>query len=294
MKRFVIGTSVVGLLALIVAGVAASQLPAIGAGALLFPSRHVNQRIRPSVCVDRKFAAVDITLDGWECRSTNPVRRGTILYLHGIADNRGSAIGVVESLVPDGFDVIAYDSRAHGTSEGDRCTYGYLEKRDLQRVLDQVGARDVILIGHSLGGAVALQAAAIEPRVRAVVAVSSFSDLRTIATERAFYFPQWSLGPAFARAERDGHFVVDEVNPARAATDISVPVLLIHGGEDRDTLPAHSERVFRLLGVPKQMITVSGAGHNDVLRSEVWKQIERWISELPAAQNLLLSGSVGR
>lgn len=288
MKRLMIGTSVVGVLALIVAGIAVSQLPAIGAGALLFPSRHVNPRSTPHVCVDRRFAAVDITLDGWECRSTNTIRRGTILYLHGIADNRGSAVGAIERFVPEGFDVIAYDSRAHGTSEGDRCTYGYLEKRDLQRVLDQVGAGDVILIGHSLGAAVALQAAAIEPRVRGVVAASSFSDLRTIASERAFYFPKWSLGPAFARAESDGQFVVDEVNPARAAADISVPVLLIHGANDRDTLPDHSERVFRALAGPKQMIAVSGAGHNDVLRADVWAQIEGWISELPAAENHLI------
>ena len=282
MKRFTIGLSVVGLLALTLAGIAVSQLPAFGAGALLFPTRHINPHSRPDACVDRKFAAVNITLAGWECRSTNEVRRGTIVYLHGVADNRGSAIGAIGRFVPRGFDVIAYDSRAHGTSEGDRCTYGYFEKRDLQRVLDQVGADDVVLIGHSLGAAVALQAAAIEPRIRAVVAVSSFSDLRTIASERAFYFPKWSLGPAFARAERDGGFVVDDVSPVRAAAAISVPVLLVHGADDRNTLPIHSARVLKALHGNKQLITVPNAGHNDVLRSEVWNQIEQWLDNLSA------------
>ena len=37
-----------------------------------------------------------------------------------------------------GFDVVAYDSRAHGESEGDVCTYGFYEKEDLRRVLDRV------------------------------------------------------------------------------------------------------------------------------------------------------------
>lgn len=118
---------------------------------------------------------------------------------------------------------------------------------------------------------------AIEPRIRAVVAASTFSDLRTIATERAFNFPAWSLAPAFARAERDGQFVVDDVSPLGAAAAITVPVLLIHGAEDRNTTPAHSERVLRALAGRKQMITVPHAGHNDVFRREVWTEIEHWI-----------------
>jgi pimeloyl-ACP methyl ester carboxylesterase len=202
-----------------------------------------------------------------------------------VADNRGSAIGAIERLVPLGFDVVTYDSRAHGTSEGKLCTYGYLEKRDLQRVIDQLGVSGVIVIGHSLGAAVALQTAAIEPRIRAVVAVSTFSDLRTIASEHAFYFPRWSLGPAFDRAERDGQFVVGEVSPVLAAADISVPVLLVHGADDRDTLPIHSQRVFEALHGRKQLITVPNAGHNDVLRRDVWAQIESWIRSVSLWQS---------
>lgn len=265
------------LMTLVVIGVAISQLPAYGAGALLFPSRHINPHSTPAACSDRNFFVGEITLAGWDCRPANGATRGTIVYLHGVADNRGSAIGAIQRLVPLGYNVIAYDSRGHGTSGGDRCTYGFTEKRDLQHVLDQAGVPDVILIGHSLGAAVALQAAAIEPRVRAVVAASSFSDLRTIATERAMFFPAWSLGPAFNRAERDGNFVVDQVSPVKAAAAIKVPVLLVHGAQDRDTLPSHSQRVLDALRAPKKLITVPNAGHNDVLRSEVWEAIESWL-----------------
>lgn len=287
MKRFLIGLSAIAVLALVLGGIAVSQLPAVGAGALLFPSRHVNPRKMPAACAERTFATAGITLKGWQCQSTIEPRRGTVVYLHGIADNRGSAIGAIERLLPKGFDVVAYDSRAHGTSDGDRCTYGYFEKRDLQRVIDQLGVDHVIVIGHSLGGAVALQAAAVEPRIRAVVAVSSFSDLKTIATERAFYFPAWSLAPAFARAERDGNFVVDDVSPVRAAAAISVPVLLVHGAADRNTPPSHSARVFDALPGSKRLITVPNAGHNDVLRSEVWQEIEGWLSLLPRSKGPL-------
>lgn len=277
MKIMVIGGAATAILITIAVAVAATQLPAIGAGALLFPSRHITTRDTPAGCEDKTFNGVDVHLRGWECRTT-VARRGTILYLHGIADNRGSAIGVIDKFRPLGFDVIAYDGRAHGDSDGDRCTYGYYEKQDVQRVLDQLGVSEVILIGHSLGAAVALQTAAIEPRVRAVVAASTFSDLRSIATQRALYFPAWSLGPAFARAEQDGRFKVDDVSPVTAAAAIHVPVLLIHGAQDRDTAPVHSERVFAALPGPKRMITVDRASHNDVLTGATLAQIGDWLN----------------
>jgi pimeloyl-ACP methyl ester carboxylesterase len=280
-KRLAIGISlIVAAIAVVAISVAASQLPAHGANALLVPSRRVNPHKTPEACVERRFAGVGVALDGWQCRTAAANRRGTIVYLHGVADNRGSSIGAIGALLPLGYDVVSYDSRAHGTSEGERCTYGYFEKRDLQRVIQQLGVGEVILIGHSLGAAVALQTAAIEPRVQAVVAASTFSDLRTIASERAFGLPAWSLGPAFVRAERDGQFVVDEVSPMRAAAAIGVPVLLVHGQQDQDTLPIHSSRVFDALRVPKRLITVEQAGHNDVLRAEVWKEIARWLGSI--------------
>jgi pimeloyl-ACP methyl ester carboxylesterase len=281
MKRFAIGIAVIGVFMLAVATLVVSQLPAYGAGALLFPSRHVNPRPRPAGCIDRTFDGVGVVLRGWQCPSTSAGRKGTIVYLHGVADNLGSATRAIERLTPRGFDVVAYDSRAHGASEGKICTYGFMEKRDLQRVIDQLGVNDVILIGHSLGAAVALQAAAIDPRIRGVVSVSTFSDLRTIASEHAFYFPAWSLGPAFTRAEKDGQFVVDDVSPVRAAAKISVPVLLMHGADDRDTLPVHSQRVFDALRGKKQFVTVAHAQHNDVFRSDVWTLIDDWIDKIP-------------
>jgi len=69
-----------------------------------------------------------VDLKGWQCVATGN-RRGTLIYLHGIADNRGSAAGVIERFVRRGFDVVAYDSRAHEESTGRVCTYGFYENR---------------------------------------------------------------------------------------------------------------------------------------------------------------------
>jgi pimeloyl-ACP methyl ester carboxylesterase len=206
-------------------------------------------------------------------------RRGTIVYLHGVADNRASAAGVIPRLLARGFDVVAYDSRAHGNSEGDFCTYGYFEKDDLHKVLDTVSPGPIVLIGTSLGAAVALQEAADDPRVTAIVAAETFSDLRTVATERApWFFTSRVINRAFALAEEQAHFRVDAVSPERAATQISVPVLLLHGALDHDTPPAHSQRVLAALKNPKKRLAlISDAHHNESLNARTWVEIERWI-----------------
>ena len=262
----------------LVLAISALLAPSIAAGGLLHPSRrHLTTPI-PGNCENVLFKGVDVDLKGWKC-SGKGGNRGTIVYLHGVADNRASASGVIERFTSKGFDVVAYDSRAHGESEGQTCTYGYLEKQDLRRVIDTLGVPSVVLIGTSLGAAIALQAAADDARIALVVAAEAFSDLRTIARERAPYFlTGWFLRQSFSVAEHRGRFEVDRVSPVTAAGRIKVPVLLIHGDNDRETTPDHSQRVLDALGGPKRLLLVKGAGHNESLRSSgVWEEIDRWV-----------------
>jgi pimeloyl-ACP methyl ester carboxylesterase len=185
----------------------------------------------------------------------------------------------MSSRPPPGCDSVAYDSRAHGESDGDACTYGYFEKDDLRQALDATAAAEpIVLIGTSLGAAVALQHVPRDKRVRAVIAVESFSDLRTVATERApFIFTRGSIEQSFARAEQQGGFKVDAVSPMLSAREITVPTLIIHGEKDRETPPAHAQRIFAALAGRKRLILVPGAGHNQSLRESVWKEIDAWI-----------------
>lgn len=251
--------------------------PSWGAAALLHPSRRPVE-LRPHLpYADTEYAGDGVTLRGWSFPALGP-RRGTIVQLHGSGDNRESALGVAERFTARGFDVLAYDSRAHGESSGEFCTYGYYEKRDLQRVLDSVPTRPIILIGTSLGAAVALQTAAEDERVACVVSISTFSDLRIVGQERAPALAgARDIRQAFELAERTAKFRVDDVSPARAAARINVPVLLIHGDQDDETPPAHSQRVFDALRAQKQLILVRGARHGNAANGDVWAQIERWV-----------------
>jgi len=275
-RAVVLGVVLAGALAV---WMLSRQLPAFAAGGLLKPMRRTVSRGAPDHCIDADFRGAGVALKGWRCSLSAPPR-ATIVYLHGIADNRVSATGVIQRFLARGFDVVAYDSRAHGASGGEVCTYGFFEKQDLHLVIDALGAGPVVLIGTSLGAAVALQEAAGDRRVAAIVAAETFSDLRTVARERApFFLTSSVIAQAFSLAERDGHFLVDEVSPVEAAAHLRMPVLLLHGAEDHDTPPAHSERVFAALGGPKQLVLVPGAHHNESLNGQIWDQIETWVDE---------------
>jgi pimeloyl-ACP methyl ester carboxylesterase len=272
----------VRLARLIAALAAALSLPACmppswAANALLHPPRRPVTQV-PAVKYEKVDLDVGVHLRGWLFRTERP-RRGLVVYLHGVGDNRASGIGVAAHFAALGFDVLAYDSRAHGESGGDACTYGFYERKDLSRAIDKLGGGPVLALGVSLGAAVALQAAADDPRIALVVAVSSFSDLRTVAAERApFFASRGNIDQAFRLAEAEAAFRADEVAPVAAAARIRAPVLVIHGADDRETPPAHSQRIYAALAGPKRLYLVAGAHHNDALNTDAWRAIDAWVA----------------
>jgi uncharacterized protein len=251
--------------------------PGWAANALLHPPRRPLTQV-PTIKFEKLDLDVGIHLAGWLFR-TEQHRRGLVVYLHGLGDNRSSGISFAQHFNALGFDVLAYDSRAHGESGGDACTYGFYEKTDLSRAIDKLGGGPIVAFGVSLGAGIALQAAAEDPRIALVVAVAPISDLRTAATERApFFASRANVDEAFRIAERQAAFRADAVNPAAAATRIHAPVLVIHGADDRETPPAHSERVYAALAGPKKLVLVPGADHDNALTADTWRQIDDWIA----------------
>jgi uncharacterized protein len=261
---------------LLVAGAATGCMPpSWGANALLHPQRRpmTRQPDRPFDAVE--FEGAGVKLKGWWFHAAQ--KRGTVVFLHGLSDNRGTGVGIADHFLDHGYDVIEYDSRAHGESGGDACTYGFYEKQDLRRVLDRVGNGPILVMGTSLGGGIALQAAADDPRIAAVVAVSPFSDLRNAARERApFFASKGNIADALKLAEEEAKFRADDASPMAAASRITVPTLVIHGEKDDETPPAHSRRIFAALHEPKRLILVPNADHNHVVDAKIWHEIDTW------------------
>ncbi|PYQ00122.1 MAG: hypothetical protein DMF82_22995, partial [Acidobacteria bacterium] len=86
---------------------------------------------------------------------------------------------------------------------------------------------------------------------------------------------------ALALAEKRGNFMVAEVSPRAAAARIHVPVMLIHGVEDRETPASHSQRIYDALAGPRRLMPVPGAGHKDTLAgADVGREIDAWLGAL--------------
>jgi uncharacterized protein len=274
MRRF----SRFGIAGIVMLGAASCQLPPLGARLILHPGVRRVHAPPPVMARDVSFTGEGgIRLRGWQTLAEGE-RRGTLIYLHGVADNRVSGAGVMERFRKRGFDVITYDSRAHGESGGAACTYGFLEKKDLRRVIDTLDPGPVVVIGASLGAAVALQLAAEDPRISAVVAAESFSDLETALRERVpGILPPACIESTIRLTEMEGGFLIAEIKPAEAARRVKVPVLIVHGAADRETPACHAIRIYEALAGPRKLILVPGAGHNKSLGGAVWEEIEAWV-----------------
>ena len=127
-------------------------------------------------------------LRGWKVRAA--IANGDwVLVFHGVADNRVGVIGQSELLLRNGYSVVMMDARAHGASEGAIATYGWLERDDTRTIVDALvlseHPRHLLALGESMGAGIALQSAADDERIEAVVAESSFADLREASYDYA-------------------------------------------------------------------------------------------------------------
>jgi alpha-beta hydrolase superfamily lysophospholipase len=219
-----------------------------------------------------------VTLRGWLFRPlTTP--KALIVYLHGKDENRSFGATIAERYVPKGYEVLTFELRGHGRSGGWLTTYGAREVGDLAGALDTIPAEPVILIGKSLGAAIALQAAASDHRVRGVVAAASFADLETRVREAA---GRLDVAASLAWLARNADLRVQDISPRKAASQIHVPVLLVHGTNDTVTSFHHSQDIFDALGGERRFFKVDGAGHDDLLHEAVvWQTIDEWLDSVP-------------
>jgi dipeptidyl aminopeptidase/acylaminoacyl peptidase len=191
-----------------------------------------------------------------------------------VGDCKIGGVALARLFYNHGFHVFLYDSRQHGESEGRYCTYGYYEKRDVSTVIDYVESRrdlrvgKVGIFGTSMGAAIAIQAAAIDPRIRAVVAEASFTDLRTITVDyqrRIAKLPWHFLrNVALSRSQKVAGFKARDVSPLNDVKRLTTPILFIHGTEDELVSVEYSKRLFEAAAGPKDLLLIEGANHNDV------------------------------
>ncbi|MGH9657823.1 MAG: alpha/beta hydrolase [Bryobacteraceae bacterium] len=244
----------------------------LGEITLRLPRRPMPSGPPPTPWEETQIRSADgLVLRGWFARGSRP---DAVIVLHGQTDNRLGAAGFARLFLQHGFSVLAPDLRAHGSSGGELCTYGFREVDDIRRWtswLESKGVQRFFGFGESMGGAILLQALPVEPRLAAVVVEAPFATLREIAYDRIssrFGSRPWP-GRTFLRPILETAFLysrlvysvpLDRVSPEDAVAASLAPVLLINGSQDPNTPIRHARRIAsRRPGVT--VWEIDGAGH---------------------------------
>ena len=223
---------------------------------------------------DVYFPSEDGTrIHGWYCPRENA--RAVLLYFHGNAGNLSHRARLLHHFQRQlRVAVLIFDYRGYGRSEGVPTVDGVLDDgRAARTFLSQhagVGQSAIVLMGRSLGGAVAVQLAA-ESRPRGLILESTFSSLKDVASH---HYPRLaSLVPP------------DKLDSASRIAQYHGPLLQSHGEADR-TIPFSSGmRLFRAANEPKQFVTVPGGDHNDPQTREYDVQLDRFLETLPSDEH---------
>ena len=241
-------------------------LATAGCSGLFFhPSRVIQEG--PAVKMfphrDVVFTASDgMVLHGWYFPAENA--RGSILVLHGNAQNLSAHVNGVLWLVKEGFSVFIIDYRGYGWSGGEPSLAGaHLDAAAALEKLMALPETDpdrVVVLGQSLGGSIATYMVVHSPhkeRIRALIIDSAFSSYRRIGREKLndfwltwpFQIPlSWTVTNRYS-----AEMWIERVSP--------VPVLILHGLDDPVVPTHHGRRLFDAARDPKQLWLTARPGH---------------------------------
>ena len=194
-----------------------------------------------------------------------------------------------------GFNILAVDQRAHAESEGRVISFGIREHIDceswIQFALNRFGKNTkIILSGLSMGASTVLMASqlSLPEHVVAILADCPYSSpadiIRKVCRDR--HLPDHLAYP-FVRlgAWIYGRFDLEQTTSCNAVKNAKVPILLIHGEDDRFVPCEMSRQIHSCCAAPSQLHTFPGAGHGlcymvDPIRYEM--VTIRFLNELPA------------
>jgi len=241
---------------------------------IFHPQKHPIGEWTPTAVLvqDAWMTADDGTrLHGWYVRHETP--KAHALVLHG---NAGNVTLLAESLRilnrKHGLAVLALDYRGFGRSDGVPSEKGVLMDaragRDWLADKEGIDPQDVVLMGQSLGGGVAIDLAA-DDGCRGLVIANTFTSLPDVAQHHVWWMPMKLL-------------MRMRMNSLEKIKSYDGPLLLSHG--DADEVIPYEQGVAlyeAAASTNKRMITVKGGKHTDPQPDEYRKALDDFLAGLP-------------
>lgn len=241
---------------------------------------------RGTIDIHRTFAISEtVEIDTWVINAkTNPAQ-GTAILLHGTDESKANYLGIGKNLAAMGYDVVLIDLRSHGRSTGKYITYGAKEKLDVKTIVDalidekKITAKPLYVFGVTLGGATAIQYAAIEPNVAGIVVVAPWKDTASAARRKLFLAGLTMSEEEFQKILADSGKLADfdplNTSAVNDAGKLKCPVYIIHGLLDMAVPVSDSEAIIAQIKGPKKLKIIM-PGPEQAAIGIGW---EKWIPE---------------
>jgi uncharacterized protein len=259
LKRLFIGVLGVGTTAYVLATLA---LYFLQSRLIFVPSNVVEST--PAV-VDLAYEEVWITvknserIHGWWLPSRQANAK-VLLYLHGNGRNIGANLNHARRFHDLGFSVLLMDYRGYGLSDGGFPTEAgvYEDAAAMWNYLVEqrrMAPKNIVIYGHSLGGAIAIDLAIKQPDAAASIVESSFTSIRQMVD----YYGNYRIFPVDLILQNK----FDSIDKVRS---LKMPVLFLHGTLDTTIPYQMSEQLFAAAPEPKRLLLIPTAGHNNLAR----------------------------
>jgi fermentation-respiration switch protein FrsA (DUF1100 family) len=209
----------------------------------------------------------DIRLSGWFFRAadaTPETPAPVIVLCHGIWTGRRECLPLALRFHAAGYNVLTFDFRAHGLSDGRFTSVGHHETNDVLGAIEHVKGRPEVdkarigAVGFSMGAAAAIQAAARGDDIAALVADSAYATFLD-AAKYSFHVvtrvPHFPIAPMAMRwAKWMVKIDAGKLRPIDVIGRISPrPVLIAHGELDEIVPVRHAHSLFQAAGEPKEL-----------------------------------------
>ncbi len=178
--------------------------------------------------------------------------------------------GGLQLSIECGCNTLVIDQRAHGKSGGRYLAFGVKERYDLlewvKYICRRQGDAPIVLVGISMGAATVCMASDLElpENVKGIIADSGYDSPRSIIRNVIKHL-KYPVGAAYFFLRTGGRmfggFDIEESDSLRSLSRTNIPVLFIHGGDDRFVPKEMSIEAYNACNSQKELVIIEGAGH---------------------------------